>query len=174
MPSRQTNAKLAEYVGVVVWNKTTTEGATIQTALDYAMSVPAGSDEQAYAAELYPNIAAVAAIYGDPSNKYTGFLVKATEAGYIKDASFFWNQPLSDSGLARSIPWSGGTASYSVGSATVWTGGPATLKPTPSTGANTTKLESAAGRLTLDLWRAYGMLYGACVLVMVASFVEFL
>ena len=160
-----------------MWNKTTTEGATIQTALDYAVSVPAGSAEQAYAGELYPSVAAVAAVYGDPQNRYAGFLAKAAGADYVKDASFFWSQPFSDSGFAHTpnaIPWSGGTPTYSVGPATVWTGGPATPTASTSTSANATKLESAAGGLALDSWRAYGVLYGACAIVMAASFAEFL
>jgi len=56
------------------------------------------SSEDSYAAELYPSIAAVAAIYGDPQGKYAGFL-KQADGEYPSEAYFLWNQPLSDSGL---------------------------------------------------------------------------
>lgn len=96
----QTNARIAEYLGVSFWNKTSTQGATIQTALDYAMTVPPGNDT---AAELYPSIAAVAATYGDPTGKYAGFLAQADNT-YPADPYFFWDQPFSDSNLAAATP----------------------------------------------------------------------
>ena len=73
---------------------------TIQAAADYAILQPAGSED---ATELYPDVAAVGAIYGDPANKYAAWLNAAENATYVEDASFLWNQPLSDSGLAAGI-----------------------------------------------------------------------
>ena len=142
------------------WNKTTTAGATIQSALDYAMTLAPGSSETAYAAELYPNIAAVAAKYGDPDGKYAAFLAKAEGSAYVADANFYWNQPFSDSGFDTT------SASSASGSAT----------STAAQGKSTvgTKQESPALRVGLASWRAWGMLYGACAIVMAASFVEFL
>ncbi|TFK32391.1 alginate lyase-domain-containing protein [Crucibulum laeve] len=90
-----TNARLAEYAdpSSPMWNKTTTAGATIKTALDFALSVsPAASQEASYAAELYPSIAAVAATYGDADGKYLTFLKNAQPA-FAEDPYFFWNQP---------------------------------------------------------------------------------
>lgn len=170
-----TNARLGEYVGVVAWNKTTNAGATIQDALDYAMTIPPGAVEANYVAELYPPVAAVAAVYGDAGGKYSGFLAKAEGAAYVADACFFWSQPLSDSGYA---------AQLASGSATVTWGAPysvptsyhiATDVPTPSAtpkGGDGAKQDNAAS--ARGAWRAYGMLYGACAVVMVASFMEFL
>lgn len=90
----KTNARLAAYAGDAnVWKKTTTEGATIKTALDFAMTIPSSaSKETTYTAELYPSIAAVASIYGDPEGKYAAFLKKG--GAYAVEANFLWNQPL--------------------------------------------------------------------------------
>ena len=49
--------------------------------------------------ELYPPVAAVASIYGDPDGKYAAFLANG-ENTYPDDPYFLWNQPLSDSGLS--------------------------------------------------------------------------
>ncbi|KAF7972126.1 hypothetical protein HWV62_18848 [Athelia sp. TMB] len=95
-----TNARIAEYLGTSFWNKTTAQGATIQTALDYTMTVPPGAD---LPAELYPNIAAVAATYGDPTGKYASWLAQADNT-YPAQAYFFWDQPFSDSNLAAATP----------------------------------------------------------------------
>ncbi|KAI0696536.1 chondroitin AC/alginate lyase [Cytidiella melzeri] len=142
-----TNARIGEYLGIFAWNKTTTAGATIQAAADYAMTVAPGSEDPT---ELYPDIAAVAATYGDPVNKYRDFLVKANGSAYVVDASFFWNQPFSDNGFAAALnPNAMSTSAES------WSGG----------GENRKGLRS---------WRALGMLYGACGIVMAVSFVEFL
>ncbi|OBZ76953.1 hypothetical protein A0H81_03400 [Grifola frondosa] len=46
-----TNAKLGAYIGYDVWNLTTDAGTNIKSALDYAMTLPAGSE---LASELYP------------------------------------------------------------------------------------------------------------------------
>jgi hypothetical protein len=53
------------------------------------------------ASELYPNVAAVGATYGDPTGKYAAFL-KSKDEEYVSEAYFFWDQPLSDSGLTSS------------------------------------------------------------------------
>ncbi|KAG6834562.1 hypothetical protein H0H93_008923 [Arthromyces matolae] len=90
-----TNARLSAYLGnPSVWNKTTNEGSTIKSALDFAMTLNAAtSNETAYTAELYPSVAAVGAEYGDPAGKYAGFL-NAGDPQYAEDAYFLWNQPL--------------------------------------------------------------------------------
>jgi hypothetical protein len=65
------------------------------------MTVPAGSEDPT---ELYPNIGAGAAVYGDhdPASgaSYSSFLVGA-QPNYPADPWFFWDQPLSDSGWVR-------------------------------------------------------------------------
>ncbi|KAI0752836.1 chondroitin AC/alginate lyase, partial [Daedaleopsis nitida] len=90
-----TNAKIGAYIGYDAWNLTTDEGATIKDALDYAITLPVGTET---AAELWPNVVAVGAIYGDADGKYAQFM--SENAGdYPADAQFLWNQPFSDSGL---------------------------------------------------------------------------
>ncbi|KAH9947891.1 chondroitin AC/alginate lyase [Amylocystis lapponica] len=87
-----TNAKLGSYLGCDVWNNTSGSGATVQTALDYAMTLPAGNET---ASELYPSIVAVASIYGDPHGKYASFMEQVDPGRVMRDSHFFWNQPFS-------------------------------------------------------------------------------
>jgi hypothetical protein len=57
------------------------------------MTIPASaSQETTYTTELYPSIAAVASIYGDPQGTYAAFLGKGS--AYALEAYFLWNQPL--------------------------------------------------------------------------------
>ncbi|KNZ71669.1 hypothetical protein J132_07578 [Termitomyces sp. J132] len=94
-PAMITNARLSAYAGdPSVWNKTTNEGSTIRTALEFAMTLnAANSNETSYTAELYPSVAAVGAIYGDPEGRYADFLAER-EPTYAEEAWFLWNQPL--------------------------------------------------------------------------------
>jgi hypothetical protein len=91
----KTNARIAAYTGESdVWKRTTAQGATIQKALDFAMTVPPSkSNETDGASELYSIVADVAVTYGDPDGKYIAFL-KAGEPAYAADAFFLWDQPL--------------------------------------------------------------------------------
>ena len=50
------------------------------------------SGEAEYAAELYPNVAAVAAVYGDADGKYASYL-KSADRSFASQPYFFWNQP---------------------------------------------------------------------------------
>lgn len=78
------------------WNDTTIQGATIKDALDFAMTISAGaSGENEAASELYPNIAAVASVYGDADGKYTAFLTQA-EPEFSLEAYYLWNQPFAE------------------------------------------------------------------------------
>lgn len=54
---------------------------------------PSVSQETNVTAEIYPNVAAVAATYGDPKGKYVQFL-NSSGFPYAEDASFLWDQPL--------------------------------------------------------------------------------
>ncbi|PFH51147.1 hypothetical protein AMATHDRAFT_143319 [Amanita thiersii Skay4041] len=90
-----TNARLSQYAtkNSDVWRAQTSSGATIRNALDFAMTISAkASNEDSYAEELYPNIGAVAAVYGDPNGKYLTYLQKA-EPTFTSEAWYFWNQP---------------------------------------------------------------------------------
>ena len=72
LPPTQSSAR----VGFDAWNQTSASGGTIQSALDFTMTIPAGSEDPT---ELYPSVGAGAQqIY--PANPW-----------------FFWNQLLSDS-----------------------------------------------------------------------------
>lgn len=90
-----TNARIGKYCGYSAWNLKTTNGSTIQTALDFTLTT---SPNNELASELYPNIAAVGSVYGDPDGKYAAYL-KAKDNQYVAQAYFLWNQPFSDSGL---------------------------------------------------------------------------
>jgi hypothetical protein len=57
--------------------------------------------------ELYPIVAAVGAMYGDPNGKYASFLAHVDKA-YPAEPYFLWNQPLSDSGWVSRNPNPGG------------------------------------------------------------------
>lgn len=50
--------------------------------------------------ELYPNIGAIAAIYGDPEGKYVAFL-KTVYMSFAIEPWFYWNQPLGDGGYVE-------------------------------------------------------------------------
>ncbi|KAF9781242.1 chondroitin AC/alginate lyase [Thelephora terrestris] len=95
-----TNARLAKYAGWDVYQHTTNSGATIQKALDFTMTIDPGKE---VASELYPIVAAVGAIYGDPNGTYTSFLARFDEA-YPAEPHFLWNQPLNDKGWASRNP----------------------------------------------------------------------
>jgi hypothetical protein len=132
----QTNARLLKYADPTSndWN-TTSNGATIQTAIDFLMTTnPAATNEVNVTAEIYPNIAAVASVYGDPSGKYVSFL-NASGFPYGEDATFLWDQPLKG-GTVRAAPMSAGQGTSSNSTSTT----PAT---TPANGA---------GSLGLHLW----------------------
>ncbi|KAJ7291466.1 chondroitin AC/alginate lyase [Mycena rebaudengoi] len=91
-----TNARLLKYLDPSSdpWKMKTKNGATIQDALDMTMTVHAAdSGEEDLVGEIYPNIAAVASIYGDPDGKYAAFL-QSNFPVYASDADFLWNQPL--------------------------------------------------------------------------------
>lgn len=91
-----------------VFQHTSNSGGTIQKALDFAIKTDPGKEA---ADELYPNVAAVGAIYGDPNGKYAGFLANAEDA-YPAEPYFLWNQPLSDNGwVSRNPNYSGSTPS---------------------------------------------------------------
>ncbi|KIJ64736.1 hypothetical protein HYDPIDRAFT_89478 [Hydnomerulius pinastri MD-312] len=95
-----TNARIGEYVGLDFWNWKGFEGAGIQTALDYAMTIPPGTE---HAPELYQPIAGVAAQYGDPTGKYANFLANV-DIRYPSAPYFLWNQPFSESNLIAARP----------------------------------------------------------------------
>lgn len=73
------------------------------------------------ASVLYPNIAAVAAIYGDSSGRYITFLANV-DAAYPSKPYFFWNQPLSDDGWVANNPNYAGNVGSGTNNTTVHNG----------------------------------------------------
>ncbi|KAG9113181.1 hypothetical protein FRC07_007810 [Ceratobasidium sp. 392] len=105
------NARLGEFLGFSAWNLPTKAGTTIKDACNYAMNFTADqSNEQGYDAELYPNVAAVAAIYGDPDGKYAQWLA-GRDQSYPGQPYFLWDQPLSNSGLSGAPTQTGSAGS---------------------------------------------------------------
>ncbi|KAG8908781.1 hypothetical protein FRB99_003019 [Tulasnella sp. 403] len=91
--------RIAEYLDWNSWNITTAAGTNIRDAVNFAMTVPPDDEGPS---ELYPNVAAVAAHFGDPDNKYASWLAQKDKT-YPGEAWFFWNQPLSDSGISVAL-----------------------------------------------------------------------
>ncbi|KAF8640713.1 hypothetical protein AX17_000366 [Amanita inopinata Kibby_2008] len=89
-----TNAKLGDELGLDLWSATSKYGATIQTAVDFAMTVNAKKEN---IAELAPHVASVAAAYGDAKGKYAAFL-KRTMGDYESKPFWLYDQP---SGVRR-------------------------------------------------------------------------
>lgn len=93
------NAKLGDALGVDLWSAKSKYGATIQTALDYAISCdPNGED----VLDLVPHVAAVSAAYGDGAGKYKSFLGK-TMSNYESRPLWFYNQPSAFTKSAGSV-----------------------------------------------------------------------
>ncbi|RXW24795.1 hypothetical protein EST38_g1062 [Candolleomyces aberdarensis] len=83
------NAKLGDALGIDLWSAKSKYKATIQTALDYAITCdPNGED----VLDLVPHVAAVSAAYGDPTGRYKSFLSK-TMSNYESRPLWFYNQP---------------------------------------------------------------------------------
>ncbi|KAG8908744.1 hypothetical protein FRB99_002982 [Tulasnella sp. 403] len=95
--------RVAEYIGWDTWNITTTAGTTVKDAVDFTMTVPPGNDDPT---ELFPDVAAIASQYGDANGKYAAFLAQK-DPTYPGEAYFFWEQPLSDSGIKTYIDSTG-------------------------------------------------------------------
>ena len=57
------------------------------------MSIPASANHEGkYEQEIFPNIAAVAATYGDKNGTYLSF-IKKSRPGFMRDPYILWNQP---------------------------------------------------------------------------------
>jgi hypothetical protein len=98
---RQTINRIAEYMGIDTWNITTAAGTTVHDAVNYAMAQAPGDDNPL---ELSPVLAAAAMHYGDPKDAYASWIAKQDDV-YPGEEYFFWEQPLSNSGLKVFINW---------------------------------------------------------------------
>ena len=86
------NAKLADNLALNMWSAVSSSGATIQTAVDYLMTLDAGDED---VTELAPHVAAVAAAYGDPEGKYAAWLSDSNNTGDEDETQswHFYNNP---------------------------------------------------------------------------------
>jgi hypothetical protein len=109
VPDLEVNAKLGDQLGLDLWSAKSKYGATIQTALDYAMALnPKGEDVK----EIIPHVASVAAAYGDPKDKYAAFMTKIM-VDYQSKPFWFYDQTLALSSSpaargkrsTRSVSW---------------------------------------------------------------------
>ncbi|KAJ7050178.1 alginate lyase-domain-containing protein [Mycena amicta] len=125
-----TNARIFKYADPTSdpWSIKTKAGTTIKDALDMTMTVDPNIKGEDYAvAEIFPNIAAVAAEYGDPDGKYVALTAPQKFPDYAWDADFLWDQPLAGSaivqvGAANGTGSSGdsGTSSPGSGASGAW------------------------------------------------------
>lgn len=108
-----TNGRIAAYTGnSSVWDLPSLSGATIKTAVDYAITMNASATNETSAIdELTPYIAAVASIYGDPNGKYKSQL-DTMQSGWQSEAWVVWNQPLK---MDLSSPSSSSSSSLATG-----------------------------------------------------------
>ncbi|BEJ11394.1 hypothetical protein CspHIS471_0108160 [Cutaneotrichosporon sp. HIS471] len=146
-----TAARIGEYAGVNLWDAQSAEGATIQTACDFAMAYNPGNEVPD---ELYPLVAAVGAHYGDPDGKYAGWLNEKTNGDYINDPSFFWTQPLSDSGRAvpTFITFARGGRTGTIAPGTRPTGGTSAASPRSSVSIGSVFLPAALAAISGALY----------------------
>lgn len=151
-----TNAKIGSYVGITdAWNRTAASGAGIQTAAEYAMSMPftsgAGDDEEtgesaATELELLQPLAAIASIYGDPDGKYAAFL-KSKDPEYPSRAYYLLTPGLSDSGLSQTAGAATTTATTATASPSTAPGGAQATAVAVSNGTTTAAQSHAVRRV---------------------------
>jgi hypothetical protein len=70
------------------WTSRTKYGATIQTAVDYLITLDPENENMQ---DSVPHVAAAAAAYGDPTGKYKNFLTKA-DPNYTASPYWFYDQ----------------------------------------------------------------------------------
>lgn len=79
---------MGDQLGINFWTAKSRYGATIQTALDYAIAQKPGSED---VDDIIPHVAAVAAAYGDPKDKYKSFL-QSKGSNYKSETWYFYDQ----------------------------------------------------------------------------------
>ncbi|CAD6587070.1 MAG: hypothetical protein TREMPRED_004653 [Tremellales sp. Tagirdzhanova-0007] len=100
-----TNAQIGDQVGLSpsAWNRTTSSGATLLDALNFAMAQdPAAHNETDESKQLNPIIAAVVSQFGDPTGNLTAFL-KKTDPFYPAQPYFALAEGLSDGGVRQGL-----------------------------------------------------------------------
>ncbi|KAJ7783569.1 chondroitin AC/alginate lyase [Mycena maculata] len=84
-----TLAKLGDQLGLNLWSSQSKYKATIQTAMDFVMTLDPKDED---GTEACPHAAAVSAAYGDPTGKYAAFLGRECPQ-YRSQSYFFYDQP---------------------------------------------------------------------------------
>ena len=93
------NAKLADQLGLNMWQARSKYNATIQTAIEYTMKLDPQAEDPT---ELVPHLMVAAAVYGDPKGKYMAY-VKNVMPDYDAQIYQFYDQ----AGAFTSSPASG-------------------------------------------------------------------
>ncbi|KAK0456213.1 chondroitin AC/alginate lyase [Armillaria borealis] len=99
-----TNAKIGDQLGRNFWTKKSKRGATIQDAVNFAMSADSKGENRGLIA---PHIATIMQAYGDPSGKYQKYLDE-TDPDYRSKSYWFYDQPgalVGSSQKKRSVEW---------------------------------------------------------------------
>lgn len=84
----QTNAKLGDQLGLNFWTAKSKYGATIKDALDFLMDKGPGKES---VVDIFPHVAAIAAVYGDPSGKYMAYL-KKFDSHFMTAPYYYYDQ----------------------------------------------------------------------------------
>lgn len=106
------------------------------------------SGESAYVEELYPNVAAVASVYGDPTGKYLAFLKKG-EPAFMGEAYILWNQPFALNETSGLVTNSAVTSASGAVKATSTSKSASTSKSTTTSAASSVSVGTVGSALTL-------------------------
>lgn len=93
----QTNAKLGDQLGLNFWTAKSKYGATIKDALDFVMNKGPGKED---VTDIFPHVAAIAAVYGDPSGKYMAYL-KKFDTHFMTAPYYYYDQEGAMSGVHK-------------------------------------------------------------------------
>lgn len=104
---------MGDQLGVNFWTAKSKYGATIQTALDYAIAQNVNSED---VDDIVPHVASIAAAYGDPKGKYKAFL-QSKMSNYQNEAWWFYDQTaaLPNSPAAGKVKRAEGSAKHGDG-----------------------------------------------------------
>jgi hypothetical protein len=84
----QVNAKLGDYLGMNFWDEKTRYGGTLQSAVDHIIGLNPGKEN---VLEAVPHVAAIAAAFGDPGNKYLKY-IQAKKKNYNQQSFWLYDQ----------------------------------------------------------------------------------
>ncbi|KAG8887843.1 hypothetical protein FRB98_008866 [Tulasnella sp. 332] len=145
--------RIADYLGWNAWNITTAAGKTVQDAANFAMTLTNAENNDP--SELFPNVAAVASYYGDPNGQYAAYLTQHNPV-YPGEAWFFWDQPLSNSGINVTLDSTGTIliSNGTNGNSTTTTGGSSKSAAASNSQPSVELALATLGALGVTLWFA--------------------